>query len=116
RRLFDWSDSMRPQRVDQCPERRERRSVRFAIDPPGPEMALEGGDRVPGPEVVDAADLHVVAVKRQHRLRRPHRRTFLLMAEQRGAGERRGLGPVPDPGARELVPGEDLARIAFARR
>ena len=72
------------------------RSVRFAIDPLGPEVTLEGGDRLPGLAVVDAGDLHAVAVKRQHRLHRPHRRTFLLVGEQRRAGDRRGLGPMAD--------------------
>ena len=105
-----------PQAVDQRLQRRDRRSVRFAVDPLRPEVALKGRDHLPGLAIVDPRDLHAIAIERQHRLHRPHRRAFLLVGEQRRAEKRRGLGPMADAALAERLPRKRLARVALARR
>ena len=74
-------EAARPQPVDQRLQRRGRRGVRLAVDALRPEMALEGCDHLAGLAVVEPGHLHPIAIEGQHRLERPHRRTFLLMGE-----------------------------------
>src|SRR5579872_5366465 len=78
-----------------------------AVDPLGPEMALESGDRIVGGGIVIAVHGHPVAVFAELLLHRRYRLTAVAQRQELAAlGDRRWLDPMADRGIVERAPGK----------